>query len=158
MLEATARIRGKNAYQFGSWARGVTGNKRDPRHTALRASITKRGFFFPRGVLAFGLSPTSMSNTELNSKHHVVHDGTGRLINPGKRSSAARHAPPLLPTDPAAIASVAKTRKRKVAFFSLEMSGPEGSKAFCQGAHREICRDPPNADGDPQYQVTNATL
>lgn len=33
------------------------------------------------------------------------------------------------------------------------MSGPEGGKAFCQGAHREICRDPPDADGDPQYQV-----
>ncbi|CAN0578950.1 unnamed protein product, partial [Ectocarpus sp. 12 AP-2014] len=32
------------------------------------------------------------------------------------------------------------------------MSGPEGGKAFCQGAHREICRDPPDADGDPQYQ------
>ncbi|CAN0215034.1 unnamed protein product, partial [Ectocarpus sp. 12 AP-2014] len=39
-----------------------------------------------------------------------------------------------------------------VAFYSLEMSGPEGGKAFCQGAHREICRDPPDADGDPQYQ------
>lgn len=40
-----------------------------------------------------------------------------------------------------------------MAFFSLEMSGPEGGKAFGQGAHREICRDPPDADGDPQYQV-----
>eukprot|EP00752_Nemacystus_decipiens_P016176 g14468.t2 len=43
-------------------------------------------------------------------------------------------------------------RGSAVAFFSLEMSGPEGSKAFCQGAHREICRDPPDANGDPQYQ------
>ncbi|CAN0336009.1 unnamed protein product, partial [Hapterophycus canaliculatus] len=33
------------------------------------------------------------------------------------------------------------------------MSGPEGGKAFCQGVYREICRDPPDADGDPQYQV-----
>ncbi|CAM9695621.1 unnamed protein product [Scytosiphon promiscuus] len=40
-----------------------------------------------------------------------------------------------------------------VAFFSLEMSGPEGGKAFCQGSYREICRDPPDADGEPQYQV-----
>lgn len=45
--------------------------------------------------------------------------------------------------------------KKQVAFYSLEMSGPEGGKAFCQGAHREICRDPPDADGDPQYQVMN---
>ncbi|CAM9382632.1 unnamed protein product, partial [Laminaria digitata] len=39
-----------------------------------------------------------------------------------------------------------------VAFFSLEMSGPEGGKAFCQTIYREICRDPPDANGDPQYQ------
>ncbi|CAM9234202.1 unnamed protein product, partial [Chrysoparadoxa australica] len=39
------------------------------------------------------------------------------------------------------------------AFFSLEMSGPQGSKAFKQGLFKEICRDPPDADGEPEYQI-----
>ncbi|CAM9655225.1 unnamed protein product, partial [Discosporangium mesarthrocarpum] len=40
-----------------------------------------------------------------------------------------------------------------VAFFSLEMSAPGDGKAFRQGAYREVFRDPPNADGEPQYQL-----
>lgn len=39
-----------------------------------------------------------------------------------------------------------------VAFYSLEMSGAEGSKAFRQSEFKEICRDPQDADGDPNYQ------
>lgn len=40
----------------------------------------------------------------------------------------------------------------RVAFFSLEMSGAEGSRAFRQGEFREICRDPPDADSSPEGQ------
>ncbi|KAG5189304.1 hypothetical protein JKP88DRAFT_302157 [Tribonema minus] len=39
-----------------------------------------------------------------------------------------------------------------VAFFSLEMSGAEGSKAFRQADFTELCRDPPDAEGDTEYE------
>jgi Ca2+-binding EF-hand superfamily protein len=44
-----------------------------------------------------------------------------------------------------------------VAFFSLEMSGPLGSKEQLNNDYREIFRDPPDADHEAQFQHWVAT-